>query len=297
MAKKGSGLTIIQRPNGSWRAQIRKVGFPYESKDFLSHDAADEWGLRRLAEIQSTGRLVDRRPAERTTLATAIEAYIGQVTAKRPSENSRISEEARLRRFLREEGHLCGHALAHVTSDMMEAWRDRRLTEKPSRGKVDGRGQRREKVVPAGRIRKDGTPRKNAALPKLANPTSSLLRASSAPISSGRRSSASSTVTLRGKRALAAAETLNGCAKFAQLDMVFHDQLAASAGNDLVIGALSRLHTHVHLFRLVATPKATNAAVDEHDAILTAIGQRDPDPAEIAMRAHVVQSRVRFGRD
>ena len=97
-------------------------------------------------------------------------------------------------------------------------------------------------------------------------------------------------------RNLASAGTLNGYAKFAQLDMVFHDQLAASAGNDLVIAALSRLHTHVHLFRMVATPKATNAAVDEHDAILTAIRQRNPDAAETAMRTHVVQSQVRFGR-
>ncbi|WP_137153251.1 GntR family transcriptional regulator [Devosia sp. FKR38] len=98
-------------------------------------------------------------------------------------------------------------------------------------------------------------------------------------------------------RNLAAAETLNGYANFAQLDMVFHDQLAAGAGNELVIAALGRLHTHVHLFRLVATPKATNAAVDEHLAIVAALRQRDPNAAEAAMRDHVVQSRVRFGRD
>jgi len=170
MARKGTGLSISQRANGSWRAQIRKKGFPQESRDFLTHEAADEWGLRRLSEIQATGRLVDRRPAERTTLAVTIDAYIDQVTAKRPSEASRIAEEARLRRFLREEAHLCGHALAHVTPEMMEAWRDRRLTEKPNRGKPDGRGQRRTEVIPAGRLRKDGTLRKNAAQPKPAKP-------------------------------------------------------------------------------------------------------------------------------
>jgi hypothetical protein len=68
MAKKGSGLTITQRSNASWRAQIRKAGFPYESRDFLTHEEADEWGLQRLSEIQTTGRLVDRRQAERTSL-------------------------------------------------------------------------------------------------------------------------------------------------------------------------------------------------------------------------------------
>jgi hypothetical protein len=72
MASTAKGLTIAQRPNGSWRAQIRKVGFPYESRDFLTHEQADEWGLHRLGEIQTTGRLVNRRPAERTTLEEVI---------------------------------------------------------------------------------------------------------------------------------------------------------------------------------------------------------------------------------
>ncbi|HVW92613.1 MAG TPA: hypothetical protein VHB74_08395, partial [Devosia sp.] len=166
LAKKGSGLTITQRSNGSWRAQIRKTGFPYESREFLSHEDADAWGLRRLSEIQTTGRLVDRRPAERTTLAMAIEAYIDKVTSKRPGEISRVSEEARLRRFLRDESHLCAHALAHVTSEMVEQWRDRRLTERAQRGKLSDRGRNAAAVVPPGRLRKDGTPRKNAARPR-----------------------------------------------------------------------------------------------------------------------------------
>jgi len=168
MAKKGSGLTLSQRANGSWRAQIRKSGFPYESRDFLSHAEADEWGLRRLSEIQTTGRLVDRRPAERTTLAQAIEDYIKKVTKLRPSEDSRASEEARLRRFMRVEKGLCAHALAYLTHRHFENWRDKRLTETVGRGIPGGRGQYKEEVAPSGRIRKDGQPRKNAASPKAA---------------------------------------------------------------------------------------------------------------------------------
>lgn len=168
MAKKGSGLTITQRANGSWRAQIRKAGFPYESRDFLTHEEADSWGLRRLSEIQATGRLVDRRPAERTTLAQAIEDYIKKVTTKRPSEASRVTEEARLRRFMRAEKALCAHALAHLNHRHFEDWRERRLTETVGRGRAGGRGQYKPEVVPAGRLRKDGQPRKNAAAPKAA---------------------------------------------------------------------------------------------------------------------------------
>jgi integrase len=161
MAKKGSGLTIVQRPNGSWRAQIRKAGFPYESKDFLSHEEADEWGLGRLAEIQATGRLVNRKPSERTTLGEAIEAYILEKTSERRSESSRVPEETRLRRFLRVEKKLCDYALAYVTPEMFEDWRKRRLNETVSRGSPP-----KPEVIPPGRLKADGTPRKNAAKAK-----------------------------------------------------------------------------------------------------------------------------------
>ena len=77
--------------------------------------------------------------------------------------------------------------------------------------------------------------------------------------------------------------------------MAFHDQLAASAGNGLIVEALARLHTHVHLFRQVFDARATGAAVAEHQAVLTAIASRDADAAEAAMRTHIEQSRTRFG--
>ena len=32
MAKLGKGVSIVQRENGSWRVQIRKKGFPYQTR-------------------------------------------------------------------------------------------------------------------------------------------------------------------------------------------------------------------------------------------------------------------------
>lgn len=112
--------------------------------------------------------MVDRRPAERTSLAQAIEDYIAKVTLKRPSEASRVTEEARLRRFMRIEKTLCAHAIAYLDHRHFEDWRDRRLTETVGRGTPGGRGQYKKEVVPAGRTRKDGQLRKNAAAPKVA---------------------------------------------------------------------------------------------------------------------------------
>lgn len=82
-------------------------------------------------------------------------------------------------------------------------------------------------------------------------------------------------------------------AQFARLDMAFHDQIAASAGNALAVEALSRLYTHVHLYRLLPSGVA-RSALDEHGQLIAAIKARDPDAAEAAMRQHIESSQERF---
>ena len=94
--------------------------------------------------------------------------------------------------------------------------------------------------------------------------------------------------------ALAQNEGLDSYAQFAQLDMAFHDQIAVSANNELVVEALARLHTHVHLFRLLFHARVTRSAIEEHEKVLSAIKARDPDAAEAAMREHIERSRDRF---
>ena len=89
-------------------------------------------------------------------------------------------------------------------------------------------------------------------------------------------------------------EGLDAYAQFAQLDMAFHDQIAVSAGNELVVEALARLHTHVHLFRLLFHSRVTTTAIEEHGQMLAAIKARDSAAAAAAMREHLERSRDRF---
>jgi len=91
MPKAAKGLTISRRSNGSYRAQIRKVGFPYQSKDFLTLLDADAWGMARLAEMEA-GNVFDRRSAKRMTFGATIDQYLAAVTERRPGEASRIAE-------------------------------------------------------------------------------------------------------------------------------------------------------------------------------------------------------------
>lgn len=83
---------------------------------------------------------------------------------------------------------------------------------------------------------------------------------------------------------------------FGLRDAAFHDLIAETAGNQLVREALARLHTHVHLFRLVFDTEVTYAAMGEHDEVLTAVAACEPDAAAYAMRRHILLSRDRFRR-
>lgn len=94
--------------------------------------------------------------------------------------------------------------------------------------------------------------------------------------------------------ALVNEEGLDAYAQFGQLDMAFHDQIAVSADNELLLQAQVGLHSHVHLFRLVRDAKVTRTVLDEHEALVAAIKARDPDGAERAMRSHIERSHARF---
>jgi DNA-binding GntR family transcriptional regulator len=83
---------------------------------------------------------------------------------------------------------------------------------------------------------------------------------------------------------------------FGLRDAAFHDLVAQSAGNQVVREALARLHTHVHLFRLLYDTQVTYLAMGEHDSVLEAVAARDPDAAAYAMRRHILLSGDRFRR-
>lgn len=88
--------------------------------------------------------------------------------------------------------------------------------------------------------------------------------------------------------------SVNAYSTFARHDAEFHDQIAQAAGNELVRDALSRLHTHVHLFRLHYHSHATHGANDEHERIVQALKDRDETEAAASMHDHIERSRDRF---
>ncbi|MFB7708444.1 GntR family transcriptional regulator [Streptomyces sp. NPDC056105] len=85
--------------------------------------------------------------------------------------------------------------------------------------------------------------------------------------------------------------------RFALLDQEFHDALARAAGRPLLADAVTRLHAHLHLFRLTSAPGAAGTTIDEHEQILEALVRRNPERAAEAMAAHLRSSRVRHRPD
>jgi DNA-binding GntR family transcriptional regulator len=82
--------------------------------------------------------------------------------------------------------------------------------------------------------------------------------------------------------------------RFADQDSELHDLIAQGSGNQLISDALSRLHTHLHIFRLRFHSEVTTAAHGEHERLVAALAARKPDEAEAAMRLHIEKSYRRM---
>ncbi|MFJ5290736.1 MULTISPECIES: GntR family transcriptional regulator [unclassified Streptomyces] len=78
--------------------------------------------------------------------------------------------------------------------------------------------------------------------------------------------------------------------EFAAGDQRFHDTIARAAGRPLLADAVSRLHSHLHIFRLSSIQGATEPTLAEHDRVLRAVLRRSPERAAEAMTDHLRRS-------
>jgi DNA-binding GntR family transcriptional regulator len=82
--------------------------------------------------------------------------------------------------------------------------------------------------------------------------------------------------------------------RFARADAHFHDSIMKIAGNSVMRQALSSQHVHLHIFRLMFHARVTAEALDEHERLLVAFRNRDPQTANQAMRDHIQRSYDRL---
>lgn len=114
---------IVATSAGTWKAIIRKRGWPASIKTFRLKRDAEDWA-RRTEDEMVRGVHIQRAPSERTTVSTALQRYLKEVTpTKRPF--SRVTEVARAKTI---DSFLGQYSLAAVTPELVAQFRDARLT-------------------------------------------------------------------------------------------------------------------------------------------------------------------------
>lgn len=76
------------------------------------------------------------------------------------------------------------------------------------------------------------------------------------------------------------------------LDDVFHEQIAISAGNDLIVSVVRDMRRRTGAFNLKRMPNRFLPGCQEHLAILDAIEARDPQAARTAMVTHLENAKM-----
>lgn len=79
------------------------------------------------------------------------------------------------------------------------------------------------------------------------------------------------------------------------IDQGFHHLLAQSSGNPWLVNLLDQVFSKMSLLRLTTTYRNPDVLEiwNEHEQIVLAIGQRDPQAAAAAVRSHLVASKAR----
>jgi len=118
----GAMATIVKKPSGSWKAVIRKAGWPIQTKTFRTKRDAEDWA-RRSEDEMVRGAYIQRAMADRMTVSSAIERYLTEVVpTKRPT--SQAADKRRARVLIK---HLGKYSLAALTPEVIAKFRDLRL--------------------------------------------------------------------------------------------------------------------------------------------------------------------------
>jgi integrase len=121
---------IVKTPSGTYKALIRRQGWPTTSKTFRTKRDAEDWA-RRTEDEMVRGVYVQRAPAERLTLEKALERYLKEVSSAK-SVGSHRSEVSSAKPLIAALGK---YSLAAISPDLVATYRDERLAATSARTK------------------------------------------------------------------------------------------------------------------------------------------------------------------
>ena len=114
--------TVVKIPSGTWKAIIRKQGWPTKAKTFRTKRDAEDWA-RRAEDGMVRGIYIERGTSERFTFAKALDRYLSEVTPTKRATTQRADrvKAAPLRKFFG------AYSLAAINVDLVARYRDERL--------------------------------------------------------------------------------------------------------------------------------------------------------------------------
>ncbi len=114
--------TIVKTPSGTWKALIRKQGWPTKAKTFRTRRDADDWA-RRTEDSMVRGVYIERGPSERMLVSAAIARYLSEVTPLKKDGTQR-AERFRAATIVENLGK---YSLAALDAQLVASYRDKRL--------------------------------------------------------------------------------------------------------------------------------------------------------------------------
>ncbi|WP_263261154.1 site-specific integrase [Pseudomonas sp. RIT-PI-S] len=121
--------TIVKTPAGTWKAVIRKTGWPTNAKTFRTKRDAEDWS-RRTEDEMVRGVYIQRSGSERMTLEVALRRYLNDITPTKKPTTQR-GETSKAKKLTE---HLGKYSLAALSAEIIANYRDKRLSEKGRAG-------------------------------------------------------------------------------------------------------------------------------------------------------------------
>lgn len=123
--------TIVKTPSGTWKAVIRKIGWPTTAKTFRTKRDAEDWA-RRTEDEMVRGVYLSRAPTEKLTVSAALKRYMDEVsvTKKPTTQRSERFTSQHLQAFFGK------YSMAAVSADLVAKYRDERLAAGKSNNTV-----------------------------------------------------------------------------------------------------------------------------------------------------------------
>ncbi|MEN8802416.1 MAG: site-specific integrase [Thiogranum sp.] len=114
--------TISKTPSKTWKAIIRKRGWPATIKTFRTKRDAEDWA-RRTEDEMVRGVYINRAGADRLLLRHALDRYLTEVSSTK-RESTAYAEQHKAKAL---RAKLGAYSLAAITPDLVAKYRDERL--------------------------------------------------------------------------------------------------------------------------------------------------------------------------